>query len=436
MLTKWEKAFKGTRRIMRDAPAAGEAPLHPEADSPYRNYNLRMASLHFDCFSGISGDMTLAALVDLGVDEQQIRNGLASLQLPIEVAFEPVKRCGIRALYARVEVGEEPRHRFLKDIEEILSRGQLRERVRDLALTMFRRIAEAEAKVHGMPIERVHFHEVGALDSIADIVGVAIGFDSLGVSRVTAKPVPLGHGMVSTEHGQMPVPAPATVELLRGVPTAPTDVQAELTTPTGAAILATLVDDWLPQPGLKATAIGYGAGRRDLIDRPNVLRLLLGQPVEPATGDASTETLWVIETNLDDLTPEVIGYCCDRLFAAGAVDVYTQPIFMKKNRPGVLLTALVPDAARDAVEQVMFRETTTLGIRRYRVERPALERRAVEVQTPWGPVRAKRALLPDGTDRLAPEYEDCARIARDNNIPLIHVYETVRSEAARRPVNE
>jgi uncharacterized protein (TIGR00299 family) protein len=294
-----------------------------------------MRAAHFDCFSGISGDMTLAALIDAGVDADAIRAGLDSLALPIRLEVEKVRKGGFAATFIRVEAPEETSHRFLPQVEEILSRGTLSPRQHDLARRIFRRLAEAEASAHGMPLERVHFHEVGALDSIADIAGVAIGLDLLGVERITSRPVPTGSGMVKCAHGLMPIPAPGTAELLKGVPLAPSSIKAELTTPTGAAILTTIVQDWIEQPVMTVDRIGHGAGRRDFPEQPNLLRLFVGSAI-PAEVSVESDQVWVLETNLDDLPAEVIGYCYDRLLAAGALDVYSTPIFMKKNRPGVL----------------------------------------------------------------------------------------------------
>jgi uncharacterized protein (TIGR00299 family) protein len=289
-------------------------------------------------------------------------------------------------------------------------------------MRIFRRLAEAEAAVHGIPVERVHFHEVGALDSIADIVGAAIGLDLLGVERFTSRSVPTGSGMVKAAHGLMPIPAPATAELLKGVPLAASTIKAELTTPTGAAILTTVVQAWIEHPLMRIERIGHGAGRRDFPDQANILRLFVGTAETPAERDQ----VWVLETNLDDLPAEVVGYCYDLLFTAGALDVFTQPIFMKKNRPGMLLTVLVPEADIPAVEEILFRETTTFGIRRYQVQRHKLQRRAHEVATRWGPVKGKLGWMEGRPPTFAPEFEDCARVAREYGVPLRQVYDEVR----------
>ncbi len=383
-----------------------------------------MRIAHFDCFSGISGDMTLGALIDAGVDAEAIRQGIASLSLPIQLEIEKVRKGGFAATYVHVEAPPQDSHRFLPEVEEILNRGSLSKQQRDLALLIFRRLAEAEAAVHGLPIEKVHFHEVGGLDSIADIAGAAIGLDLLGVEKFTGRSVPTGSGMVQCAHGLMPIPAPGTAELLKGVPLAPSSIKAELTTPTGAAILTTVVQEWIEQPVMTVERIGYGAGTKNFPEQPNVLRLFVGTAacgLAPAPPHDSDQ-VWVLETNLDDLPAEVIGYCYELLFAAGALDVFTTPIQMKKNRPGVLLSVLAPAEKLAALEEILFRETTTFGIRRYPVTRNKLHRKPCTVQTPWGPVQGKLGWLEGRPPVFSPEYEDCARIAREHGVALRDVY--------------
>ncbi len=380
-----------------------------------------MRIAHFDCFSGISGDMTLAALFDVGVPVEPVRQGLASLGLPITLEIEKVRKGGFAATYVHVEAPEEETHRYLADVEEIIACGNLTDGQRTLASNIFRRLAQAEAAVHGMPVEKVHFHEVGALDSIADIIGSAIGLDLLGVQRFSSGPVAVGSGMVQCAHGLMPVPAPATAELLKGVPLRSTPVQAELTTPTGAAILTSVVEQWIDQPAMTIERIGHGAGRKNFIEQPNLLRLMIGtqaEPVAPFLGGADVDQVWVLETNLDDVPGEVIGYTFDLLFAAGALDVFTMPISMKKNRPGVLLTVLMAAANLAALEEIMFRELLTFGIRRYPVQRDKLHRRPHTVETPWGPVKGKLGWLEGRAAIFTPEYEECARVARQHGISL------------------
>jgi uncharacterized protein (TIGR00299 family) protein len=380
---------------------------------------------HFDCFSGISGDMTVAALIDAGVDVQAILDGVASLGLPVRLEVEKVRKGGFAATYLHVEAPAQDQHRFLPDVEEILSRGKLSDRQRQLALKIFRRLAEAEAAVHGLPLEKVHFHEVGALDSIADIAAAAIGLDLLGVERFTSSPVPTGSGTVKCAHGLMPIPAPGTAELLKGVPLRPTPIKAELTTPTGAAILTSIVQEWLDTPAMTIERIGHGAGKRELVEQPNILRLFVGTAVEAHGGPPvgwDADQVWVLETNLDDLPAEVVGYCYDLLFAAGALEVFSTPIQMKKNRPGVLLSVLAPQEKLPALEEILFRETSTFGVRRYLVQRHKLHRKACTVQTQWGPVTGKLGWLDGRPPVFSPEYDDCARVAREHRVPLREVY--------------
>jgi uncharacterized protein (TIGR00299 family) protein len=384
-----------------------------------------MRVAHFDCFSGCSGDMILAALIDAGADADAIGRGIASLGLPISFEVEKIRKGGFRATQVRIEAPEETSHRFLPEVEEILQRGQLTDRQRNLALRIFRRLAEAESAAHGMPLEKVHFHEVGALDSIADIAGSAIGIDLLEVERFSSRSVPTGSGMVKCAHGLMPIPAPGTAELLKGVPLASSSIKSELTTPTGAAILTTVVEQWTDSPALTIERIGHGAGRREFIEQPNLLRLFVGTAASTSAKPQVAEEadrIWVLETNLDDLPAEVIGYCYELLLAAGALDVFSTPIQMKKNRPGVLLSVLAAEAQLPAIEEILFRETTTFGIRRYQVRRSKLQRKACTVQTPWGEVQGKLGWREGRPPVFSPEYEDCARIARQHGVALREVY--------------
>lgn len=389
-----------------------------------------MRVAHFDCFSGISGDMVLGALIDAGIPVEAIRSAIDSLGLPIQLEVETVKRCGFPATKATVIAADQEDYRFLPDVEAILARGALTERQRDLARTIFRKIAVAESAAHGLPLERVHFHEVGALDSIADIVGAAVGLDLLGVAKFTSSPVAVGSGTVKCAHGMMPVPTPGTAELLKGVPLASTVVKAELTTPTGAAILTTVVREFVTSPPLTIERIAHGAGTKDFVEQPNILRLFLGTTSDmvPPTHHGERDSVIVLETNLDDISPEVIGFTMERLLAAGAFDVFMLPIQMKKNRPGVLLSVLCEESRVNDLEAIIFRETGTFGIRRTPAVRSKLQREVITVQTPWGPVKAKRGWRHDGFAILTPEYEDCARIAREQGVPLREVYAAVQRQ--------
>ena len=378
-------------------------------------------TLHIDCFSGISGDMTVGALIDLGVPEALVLEALESLGLPAKATVGRIKKGGFAAARFEVQAEHEHAHRHLSHINRILDGGRLTDNARDIARRMFEKLAEAEAHSHGVPIEKVHFHEVGAVDSIYDFVGIAVGIDHLAAERITARPVPTGSGLVRCEHGLLPVPAPAVARLLVGIPLAPCAIEAELTTPTGAAVLATLVDEFTAQPVFTIERTGLGAGTRDFPEQPNVLRLLLGSGATEADGASRGDTVWQLETNLDDVPAEVVGYCFDRLFEAGALDVFTMPIQMKKNRPGMLLSVLCDATRLAALEEVLFRETGTFGIRRRQVTRSKLARQAVEVSTPWGPVRGKLGSN-DQVRVFTPEYDDCAALAQRRGVPLRDVY--------------
>jgi uncharacterized protein (TIGR00299 family) protein len=391
-----------------------------------------MRIAYLDCASGISGDMTLGALVDAGADLAAIQRGIDSLGLAgVRLVATEVKKRGFRAKQIVVEHQPEHAHRHLHHITAMIDRGDLTPRARDIATRIFRRLAEAEAKVHGSTIEKIHFHEVGAVDSIADIVGAAIGFDLLGIEQVACSPIPTGNGFVEIAHGRCAIPAPATGELLRGVPLAPLDVEGELTTPTGAAIVATLASQFGPLPAMTVENIGYGAGQKDF-PQPNILRLFIGTQSATASTATAThapqlESILLLETNLDDCPGDAIGHAVDRLFAAGALDVSVTPIQMKKNRPGVLLSVQAQHAEADQLEAVLFQETTTLGVRRQQVTRTVLAREAAEVATSWGPIVGKIVYLPDGTRRFAPEYEACHRVALAQQLPLAAVISAARA---------
>ena len=371
-----------------------------------------MRVAHFDCFSGISGDMTLAALIDSGVDPHAIVSAIASFKLPIQVEIEKVKRNGIAATYVNIQAQDQESHRFLPDVEAIIDSGSMTVRQRDLAKRIFRRLAEAEAAVHGMPIEKVHFHEVGALDSIADICGAAVGLDLLGADKFTSRSVPPGSGTVLCDHGIMPIPAPATAQLLKGVPLASAKVTGELTTPTGAAILTTIVTEFTEQPEMTIERIGTGAGKRNPIEQPNILRLFIGES-KTAAPTAGQDSVCLLETNLDDVGGEIVGYACECLFEAGALDVFIVPIQMKKFRPGVILSAMCRAEDREKLERIIFRETGTLGIRYSTMPRTVAGRKSESVQLNEGAVRLKAGQI---------EYEDAAKIARETGMPLREIY--------------
>lgn len=386
-----------------------------------------MRIAYLDCASGISGDMTLGALVDAGVDLDQIQAGIDSLGLPsCRLVAETVKKKGFRATQITVEHEPEHAHRHLHHITEMIDRSSLTIQQRELATAIFTRLGEAEAKAHNTTIEKVHFHEVGAVDSIADIVGSAIGWVLLGVDKIHASPVPTGTGFVQIAHGRCSIPAPATAELLRGIPlAAPFPItghpEAELTTPTGAAILATLVDKFGPLPAMHIDTIGYGSGQKDF-DHPNLLRLIVGESTAPEGQPATRDTIVLLETNLDDTPGEWIGHCVQQLWEEGALDVSLTPIQMKKNRPGVLLSVQSAPSDVDRLERIIFRQTTALGIRRQTLQRSILPRRKHRVTTEWGEVTGVVATLPNGSERFTPEYEECRALAEGADVPLATVY--------------
>lgn len=373
--------------------------------------------------------MTLGALVDAGVDPGAIQAAIASLGLPGSLRFETVRRGGFRATHACVEAPHEHVHRHMHHIDAIIDKSILTARQKELARRIFLRLGEAEAAVHGVELSKIHFHEVGAVDSIVDIVGSAVGLDLLGVDRFEASPIPPGRGWVKAAHGKMPLPAPATAELLRGVPLASSEVEMELTTPTGAAIVTTMAEGFGPLPALTIESIGLGAGTRELQGQANILRLFVGKVALPADGDR----VWVLETNLDDLPGEIIGYTTTQLMAAGALDAFVTPVQMKKNRPGAMISVLCDEAKIPDMEEILFRETTTLGIRRYPVSRHKLRRKATEVETRFGAVKGKLGWIDGRPPTFSPEHDDCARVAAEQGVALREVYDA--AHAAYREQN-
>ncbi|QEG33656.1 nickel pincer cofactor biosynthesis protein LarC [Bythopirellula goksoeyrii] len=388
-----------------------------------------MRIAYLDCASGISGDMMLGALVDAGIDLIRVQAGIDSLGLPsCRLVVDEVKKCGFRALQLRVDHEPEHAHRHLHHIDDMIESSSLSDSQRALARKIFMRLAEAEAKVHGTTIQKVHFHEVGAVDSIADIVGSAIAWDLLGVDRIVCSPIPTGTGFVEIAHGRCAIPAPATGELLRGIPLAVSSVEGELTTPTGAAIVASLVDEFGSLPAMAVQSIGYGAGQKDF-QHPNLLRLIVGESTEDKSS-YSTDKITLLETNLDDTTGEAVGHCADLLWQAGALDVTLIPNQMKKGRPGILLQVQCRQSEAEKLAEIIFRETTTLGLRRSNIERLVLPREVVRVLTTWGEVAGIVAQLPDGSRRFSPEYGSCCQIADKNKVALATVDTAARQAFA------
>ena len=371
---------------------------------------------YFDCFSGAAGDMILAALISAGLDPDDLRADLAKLGLQgYRIDVRSIRKQGFAATQVEISITADQGHRHLSHIRDIIAGGDLPDRVKRRSVRIFERLAEAEAKVHGIGVEEVHFHEVGAVDAILDVVGAVAGIERLGSDRILCSPIPTGSGTVTCEHGVMPVPAPATAELLVGVPLAECDEPGELITPTGAAILTTLADGHDSLPAMRIERTGYGAGRRDGKKRPNLLRLILGQADDAG---AEHDVVVLLEANLDDATGEQIAYAGDRLFAAGALDVFTTPIAMKKNRPGVLLSVLAPPELAAVCEEVILKETTSFGVRRDLRTRRKLARRIETVSTPFGEIRIKIGLSNGAVIRRTAEYDDCARAAEAHGAPL------------------
>lgn len=392
---------------------------------------LLMKTLYFDCFAGASGDMILGALIAAGVEPDVFKQHLSSLAVDgYSVDFETVDRSGISATYARVQTAESHAHRHLSNILKIIYDSRLSDGVKERAAKIFSRLAEAEARVHNVPVAQIHFHEVGALDAIIDVVGAAICFELLEIDRFVSSPFHVGSGTVEMEHGRYPVPPPAVAELLKGVPFYSTDTVGELVTPTGAAIITTVCDDYGPIPRFTLERAGYGAGTRQYEKFPNVLRVLIGEEEAKKPDAADVERLWMIETNMDDSSPQILGHVMDRAFDLGALDCYFTAVQMKKNRPGVLLSILCRDEQRAGLSELLFSETTTLGLRSYEVERRALERKIVRVETQYGPIDVKVAQL-NGHIKEMPEYEQCRQAARAGNVPLRVVEEAAREAFAR-----
>ena len=380
-----------------------------------------MKLAYFDCFSGISGDMTLGALVDAGCGLELLRTGLQGLQVPgWTISSEKVWKNGMSATFVRVTTEDQTKHRSLSTILEILEKSKLSESVRNNAAAIFRKLGGAEASVHDVPLEKIHFHEVGAVDAIVDIVGACMGFESLGIQKFACSPLNVGGGTAKMAHGIQPVPAPATAKLLQGKPTYSNGVQKELVTPTGAAIVATLCDSFGPQPAMSVSAIGYGAGSADLEGQPNVVRIMIGEAAERVV-PGFDEEISVIEANLDDMNPQIYGYFSEKAFAACALDVYTTPVQMKKNRPGTLLTVLCKPHDTNALMSLIFAETTTFGARTYTAQRRTLPRESVNVHTQFGDVRIKLSRVNGRILHVAPEFEDCRKLAVEKNVPLQRV---------------
>ena len=386
-----------------------------------------MKILYFDCYAGISGDMTVGALLDLGVPLSFLEEELARLPIPLSgyaLSAEETFRRGIRATKFGVRVTEDQPHRHYLDIAAMIEGSSLADEVRLKAGRIFRRLAEAEAKVHGVELSRVHFHEVGALDSIIDIVGTALCLHYLDIEELHASALPLGSGYVETAHGRLPVPAPATAELLRGIPVHAELGAGERVTPTGAAILTALCSGFGAPPPFTLTEVGNGAGDRDFPDTPNILRIMLGEKNVPLPGDE----IRVLESHIDDMNPEILGFLMESLMAAGALDVAFSPLQMKKNRPGVRITILSPPALQEKLARMLLTETSAIGVRHYPATRLKLHRALEERDTSLGRVQVKVIRDEANLLRIAPEFEECRRVAEAKGIPLQDVYKIIERE--------
>jgi uncharacterized protein (TIGR00299 family) protein len=375
---------------------------------------------YFDCIAGASGDMILAALLDVGLPEATLRDRLAALKLDgFYLDIRRVVKNGLAATKVDVIIAEDRPERYLAEIEALVEKSDLPQGIIAQAKAIFRRLAEVEAAIHGTPVEQVHLHELGGIDTIVDVVGVLSALDALGITEIYSSPLPLGRGFVRSAHGQLPLPAPATVALLKGIPVVGSEIDRELVTPTGAALLSSLAKGFGPLPAMTLLGAGYGAGSHDL-PIPNVVRVMIGEKALP--GHPEGDVVALLETNIDDLNPEIYDYVMSRLFAAGALDVFLTPIQMKKNRPATLLRVICRPQDSTRLTGILFAETSTLGVREQLVTRSCLPRSSQQVNTPYGPVRIKVAHLPTGETRAAPEYEDCRRLAEAHGVPLQEVY--------------
>lgn len=388
--------------------------------------------LYLDLVSGIAGDMALGALVDLGVPPDWLRQKLSPILSGFELRTEIVFPQHLRAVNLHVDVTDTTTHRQYTDIREMIGAADLPETVRNHALTAFGKIAGAEAHIHGKEIDQVHFHEIGGIDSLVDIIGTFLALDYLGITRVTASKIPLGSGFIECAHGRIPVPVPATMAVLKGLPVIPSDARTEIVTPTGAAIVATLAEDFGPMPEMMISGIGYGAGKRETgASVPNILRMVLGKPVNAEHTHIRRDRVMTIRTNVDDAAPEILGFAMERLMAAGALDVSFIPAAMKKNRPGTLVEVLCKPEDLDSLAGILFRETTAIGLRYFSCDRMVLRRKParLDLGEGLGEIRVKQVTDPDGRDRILPEYEACREKARTLGLPLKEIYGRVASAA-------
>ncbi|MEK6544994.1 MAG: nickel pincer cofactor biosynthesis protein LarC [Nitrospinota bacterium] len=389
-----------------------------------------MRIAYFDCFSGISGDMVLGAMLDAGVDIESVKRELMKLNLDgYEIRVSKVDRNGLAGTKVDVVVDKEKHIHSANygDIKKIIEKSGLSERIKNNSIRIFKRIAEAEAKIHNTPIDNIHFHEVGAVDSIIDVVGAAVCIDLLAIDEIISSPVNTGSGTVKTEHGLLPVPAPAAAEMLRGFPFYSSDIKFELATPTGVGIITTMAKEFNLMPLMKTTAIGYGAGSSNFLNLPNILRIVIGETYNPLERDS----VIVIESNIDDMNPQFYDHIIDRLFEGGALDVFLTPVIMKKSRSAVKITILSLNDKLSRLIDILFKETTSFGLRTYSAERIKLEREIKIIETGYGNVKVKLGMREGEVVAIAPEYEDCKRIAIESGESIKEVYEKVKSAAEK-----
>jgi uncharacterized protein (TIGR00299 family) protein len=384
---------------------------------------------YFDCFAGISGDMTLGAFIDLGVPVSWLKENLSTLPLAgFEIETCQETRQGIGASGVVIRVLDEKTSRNYNTIRSLIENSPLSDTARHRSLTIFNRLARVEAGIHGCPVDEVHFHELGGIDAIVDIVGTALCVEFLKIEKIVSSPIPLGTGFVECAHGTIPVPAPATIGILKDVPVYGTGLSHEMVTPTGAAIVTTLADAFGVMPAMTVHKTGYGAGKRNLKEIPNLLRIITGTETREKAGAVDgleTDRIMAVETCIDDMNPEIFGYTMDRLFEDGALDVYWIPVYMKKNRPGTMVTVLCREEDADTISRRVLSETTTIGVRYYAMDRKMLSRDIFHVDSVYGRVTVKKIIQPDGSARMVPEYEVCQRIALEQGIPLRVVYDTI-----------
>ena len=385
---------------------------------------------YFDCFCGISGDMTLGAFIDIGVPLSWLKDSLTKIPLKdFDLSAESISRSGIKAQRVHVITKNTSRSRHYAEIKDLVKNSPLPKKVKEKSLEIFERLAIAEAEIHGQPKEKVHFHELGGIDAIVDIVGTALCLEYLCIEKVVASKIPLGNGFVSCRHGTLPVPAPATLSILKGTPVYGTEIPYELVTPTGAAIITSLADSFGNIPDMIVEKTGYGAGKRELKTIPNLLRIIIGTSANHMS-DYQKDRISVVETCIDDMNPEFFGFVMDRLFDEGALDVYLIPVVMKKNRPGTMLQVLCMEDRKKSIINRILSETTSLGVRYYDVQRTKLVRENITIKTSYGNIQVKRVKDPSGSVRLVPEYEVCKKIALEKEIPLKTVYDTIIKETA------